>query len=824
MKTKLLLLNFMLMFAISSYGQSGKEGNISWNITDSVLTISATGNGKMDFFYSAPWTPYRSVVKHIIIRSSVTTIGRQAFSNFINIESVEIPSSVTSVEYGAFQFCSNLTSVIIQNGVINIGDKAFSYCENILDIIIPNSVTSIGDYAFEQCYSLKNIEIPNSVTSIGEYAFYACSSLTKFIIPSNISIIENGTFFGCRMLDSIEIHENITNIGEWAFNLCEGLKRIEIPSSITNIGESAFSGCSSLDSVKIPNSLKSIEGFLFSFCTSLKNIEIPNSVTTIGRSAFSYCSSLKNIEIPNSVTFIGLSAFQGCSMLDSIEIPITVTKLTEHIFSECISLKNFKISKNVTHILWSAFDGCTSLTSIDIPSNITNIDQWAFANCTNLKTVNVYWDGPLTISSTNVFSNYPEATLVVPAGTKDLYRVVKAENVWRHFGTIIERAPEVTVLVTSVSLLPGNTTLVAGSSLQLTATVAPSNATNKNVTWSSSNDAIATVDSQGKVTAHATGTATITVTTVDGSKTATCNVTVFEIAITSISLNTTSDSVFVGDVLPLIATINPSYASNKTVTWSSSNTEVATVDSAGNVSGISEGVAVITATASNGMTATCTITVYQKYNHVSVEIPLKYVGQSIIFEFDLPAGGNVKGSLALTLPEGLEIEISGITITESLSEGLVVTATPLGNNVWLFEVGVHQVGPLSMSLRSSTKNNPLTNITYRISGVQSEAYELRLKGGELSLSSGNVPNYELVLRSGETANMQVSPEVNAFIANGELTVTTPDSETIKLYNSTGTLVYTVKKTAGKTTYSVSGLANGIYVVTGNKWSVKVSKM
>ena len=84
------------------------------------------------------------------------------------------------------------------------------------------------------------------------------------------------------------------------------------------------------------------------------------------------------------------------------------------------------------------------------------------------------------------------------------------------------------VAVTGVSLDKTTLTLTAGENAGLTATVAPANATNKNVTWSSSNGAVATVDSEGKVTANAAGTATITVTTEDGNKTATCKVTVTE--------------------------------------------------------------------------------------------------------------------------------------------------------------------------------------------------------------------------------------------------------------------------------------------------------
>ena len=90
------------------------------------------------------------------------------------------------------------------------------------------------------------------------------------------------------------------------------------------------------------------------------------------------------------------------------------------------------------------------------------------------------------------------------------------------------KSDDATIAVTSVLLNKTSTELVVGGTETLTATVNPSNATNKNVTWSSSNTSVATVDSDGKVTAVAPGSATITVKTADGNKTATCSVTVKE--------------------------------------------------------------------------------------------------------------------------------------------------------------------------------------------------------------------------------------------------------------------------------------------------------
>ena len=172
-----------------------------------------------------------------------------------------------------------------------------------------------------------------------------------------------------------------------------------------------------------------------------------------------------------------------------------------------------------------------------------------------------------------------------------------------------------TVDVEKVSLNKSATTLTEGESETLTATITPSNATgDKTVKWSSSNEVVAAVDSNGKVTAKKAGTAVITATSSNG-KTAGCTVTVKqkEIAITGIGLNKSTTSLTEGESETLTATITPSNATgDKTVKWSSSNEAVAVVDSNGKVTAKKAGTAVITATSSNGKSASCTVTVKQK--------------------------------------------------------------------------------------------------------------------------------------------------------------------------------------------------------------------
>lgn len=171
------------------------------------------------------------------------------------------------------------------------------------------------------------------------------------------------------------------------------------------------------------------------------------------------------------------------------------------------------------------------------------------------------------------------------------------------------------ISVTGVSLDKTSLTMTEGDTQTLTATVTPSNATDKSVTWSTNNTSVAEVSSTGVVIAKSAGTATITVKTTDGAKTATCSVTVkaATVPVTGVSLNTTSLSLTEGETQTLTATVSPSNATDKSVTWSSNNTSVATVSSTGVVTAKSAGSAIITVTTKDGSkTATCSVTVKAK--------------------------------------------------------------------------------------------------------------------------------------------------------------------------------------------------------------------
>ncbi len=343
---------------------------------------------------------------------------------------------------------------------------------------------------------------------------------------------------------------SVTSIGGYAFSSCSGLTSVTIPNSVSSIGLGAFRDCSGLTSFIIPNSVTSIGDYAFEYCSGLTSVTISNSLTSIGWRVFSNCTGLTSVTIPNSVTSIGIAAFQYCG-----------------------------------------------LTSIAIGSGIEDIGNHAFADCPELTDVYCYAEN---VPSTNVDAfegSYIEyATLHVPKGCIDAYKAVEP---WKNFKSILE------MVDAKVKLSKTKAVIEKGKTLTLKATITPSDLPDKSVTWESSNTKVATVTSAGKVKGVKTGTATITCTSNSTGAKATCKV-----YVGCVKLDKTEVSILKGKTTTLTATVYPTSLKDKSVTWESSNTAVATVTSAGKVDGVEAGTAIITCTSNaTGLKATCTVAV-----------------------------------------------------------------------------------------------------------------------------------------------------------------------------------------------------------------------
>ena len=234
----------------------------------------------------------------------------------------------------------------------------------------------------------------------------------------------------------------------------------------------------------------------------------------------------------------------------------------------------------------------TTFGYLDGSDNVTPATTYGYYDTTNT------WGFVYPISFTPVSAQYVRVTA---SGKYIGYNEIEVYNAL----TIIP--------VTNITVTPGSANLYTGDTSALTAVISPSNATVQTLNWSSSNPSVATVNSSGVVTAVGAGTAYITASSMDGSNITSnpCVVTVSQrVFVTGVSLNTHSITSSIGGTNTLIATFNPSNASDTALIWSTSNANVATVNSNGLVTAVANGSATITVTTHDGgFTDTCTGTV-----------------------------------------------------------------------------------------------------------------------------------------------------------------------------------------------------------------------
>ena len=284
----------------------------------------------------------------------------------------------------------------------------------------------------------------------------------------------------------------------------------------------------------------------------------------------------------------------------------------------------------------------------------------------------------------------------------------------------------------------------------LKATVLPENATNKNVTWKSSDSSIATVDKNGKVTAKKAGTVYISVTTANGKHTAKCKVTVREIVYSSkIRLNKTSLTLDDGTNYILDATVLPENTTSKSVKWSSSNTKVATVDAYGDVTAVAPGTAYIYCkTKDNGTTAKCKVTVKEVKPK-----SIKFSSKTITIEYDevrtlkptfSPANTTDK-SLTWTSSDPKVVKVTSAGKIKGLKAGSSAIITATTNTGKLKASITVKVNPITVSKISLSR----TSVTL------SKGSSLTLKA---TISPSNATDQKLTWSSSDSSIVKVSSD------------------------------------------------------------------
>lgn len=235
---------------------------------------------------------------------------------------LEIPATlgdkpVMSIGDNAFSQAILLESVSLPEGLRHIGENAFYGCSSLAGITLPESVHEISHYAFADCTSLKEVEMTTGVKTIGTHAFdgtpYVTENTEDFMIAGDGILL---AFHG--EASSIAIPSDVKKIASLSF--CETITSVHIPQNVTEIGGYAFSGCSNLASVAMSDSVKVIGEGAFTGCSSLLGLRLGEGVTEVGHSAFAYCDNLKSVNFPASVEKIGDRLFDQTPMMETIYV------------------------------------------------------------------------------------------------------------------------------------------------------------------------------------------------------------------------------------------------------------------------------------------------------------------------------------------------------------------------------------------------------------------------------------------------------------------------------------------------------------------------
>ena len=706
---------------------SGFTGSLT--IGDNVTTI---GNGAFE--------GCSGFSESLTIGNSVKTIGKNAFRNCTGLTgSLIIGNSVTTIEDSAFRGCIGFTgSLTIGDSVTTIGDYAFWYCTGFTGTLtIGNSVTSIGKCAFQACSGFTgSLTIGDSVTTIEDHAFTDCSGLTgSLIIGDSVLSIGDYAFQGCSGFNgSLTIGNSVTTIGKYTFQGCSGFTgSLTIGDSVTTIGSGAFYNCSGFNgSLTIGDSVTTIEDHAFTNCSGFTgSLTIGDSVTTIGVYAFGYCSGFTGpLTIGDSVTLIENGAFSSCSNISSLDIKSTDLKINYFAFygmdalqsitcyastpPECIysggyncifsrstytrplNVPSEAIEKYKTATEWEKFtnikpisDPATSISlnkselDLKVGESETLIASLLPENVTETVTWSVVAEpeGCVTVEDGNVTAVAPgSATVTATAGEFSASCKV----------TVTQPASEIVIDFAASGIEGEDLTLNVGETKTIAVTVTPANSTDK-LTWSSSNAEIATVDSEGKITAVKAGEATVTVTTESGKSTS-LKVTVLQpaseivIDFAASGIEGEDLTLNVGETKTIAVTVTPANSTDK-LTWSSSNAEIATVDSEGKITAVKAGEATVTVTTESGKSASLKVTVLQPVEDIVID----FNGMGISGDKLEMHVGDSKEIVVTVNPEDASDKsltfVSADTEVATVNEDGVITAVALGNTTITITAG-----------------------------------------------------------------------------------------------------------------------------------------
>ena len=500
----------------------------------------------------------------------VTAIAPRAFAD-MTLKRVTLPESITEV--GAHAFDGTVVYSIDLGGVQKIGEYAFAGCRR-LNSLTMTAVENIGEGAFSDCVSLTAIGLPETVTTIGEYAFKGCIGLTEMTLPDRAAILP-----------------------AYVFSDCASLKRVTLGSGMMQVMPGTFWRCEALTDILVNEEnpdFVSADGILYSAAMDAlvvypqgrtdMTFAVPKSVMSIECMAFANAVHLKQITLTGKTCYLGEAAFRGCTGLTSFVLP-----------ADCVT----------PAIPTDAFADCTALTDVALNSFVQEIGNGAFMYCKALKTVTI--SPETTKIQALAFGNGGQLTLIGRTGSAaDAY----ADEHGLKF------TDPYAMEITSMYIV-GETVMQRGDTQQLTLKVLPEGAAGTDdIVWSSSDPTVARV-TNGYVQALAGGQATIRAAARNG---VTADMTIeVQVAVSALSLQLTEATMARGEQLTAECIIYPATATNKKLTWTTTDEQVAAVDENGCITMMGVGSAVITVISHNGMTAEIALTVFNAVEAVNPE-------------------------------------------------------------------------------------------------------------------------------------------------------------------------------------------------------------
>ncbi len=540
--------------------------------------------------YGATWT--------------IVGIGDATFIDENQMEAITLPETIKRIGKMAFKNCTRLYRIQIEGRADANKDFVFN---------LPPSLEEIGEQAFYECIAFGNIKIPDSVRLIGEQAFYRCINLSEIKIPDSVQLIGKQAFYNCTNLQYLTIGKSVEHILEKTFYFCP-LSKITLNEGLKTIGSSAFcqrispNNQGALTELIIPDSVTKIEADAFGCCSFLKNLVLGSSLNSIGDHAFFNSISLKTVTLrtPEPPT-LGIYVFSVSKESTNFYVPECTRHkyLRQYPWKEYTIIDPFVLTDFVVEVEGEVVDdiftkGLTmqegeqkSIKATPVPYVKDLYLSWSnrYYGISGCWAMNLPCENTTTITAKESGTDYVE----ISCG---------AYNFSKTFVLTVLPPPE--VKPEKIELSHETLSLEKGESVTIMATVMPEDATDKTITWASSDEAVATVNAEGKVTAVALGEATVTATC--GEVSTYCTVTVVATPAESITISQETATLKVGETVELTATVMPEDATDKTVSWTSSDEAVATVDAEGKVTAVALGEATISATCGEVSTY-CTVTV-----------------------------------------------------------------------------------------------------------------------------------------------------------------------------------------------------------------------